>query len=45
LGLDDVTQLPNFTKGLLQRGYSQKDIKKILGGNFLRVLAANQPKQ
>ncbi|MDB5196882.1 MAG: rane dipeptidase [Flaviaesturariibacter sp.] len=44
LGLDDVTQLPNFTKGLIERGYSPKDIKKILGGNFIRVFAVNQHK-
>ncbi|MDB5251159.1 MAG: rane dipeptidase [Flaviaesturariibacter sp.] len=43
LGLDDVTALPNLTRGLMQRGYSAKDIRKILGGNFLRVFAANQP--
>jgi membrane dipeptidase len=36
--LDDVTCFPLITKGLLQRGYSKKDIKKILGGNLLRIL-------
>ncbi len=41
LQLDDVSQLPNLTKGLLQRGYSKKDIKKILGENFIRVFTAN----
>lgn len=40
--LDDVTGFPNFTKGLLERGYSKKDVKKILGGNFIRVFKANQ---
>lgn len=40
--LTDVTQYPNITKELLIRGYSKKDIKKILGGNFLRVLNANE---
>jgi membrane dipeptidase len=29
--------LPNVTKGLVARGYSDQDIKKILGGNILRV--------
>lgn len=40
--LKDVTDFPLITKGLLQRGYSKKDIKKILGQNFLRVFKANQ---
>lgn len=40
--LRDVTDLPLITKGLLQRGYSKSDIRKILGENFLRVLKANQ---
>jgi len=30
--------MPNLTAALLKRGYSQTDIKKILGGNFLRVI-------
>ena len=38
--MDDVTHLPNITRELLKRGYSEKDIRKILGGNFLRVLRA-----
>lgn len=37
LEMDDVTFLPNITKKLLERGYSTGDVKKILGGNFLRV--------
>jgi membrane dipeptidase len=39
--LNDVTDLPLITKGLLERGYSETDIKKILGGNFIRVFKAN----
>ena len=39
--LDDVTAYPLITKALLERGYSKKDIQKMLGGNFLRVLKAN----
>ena len=39
--LDDVTNLPLFTKELMKRGYSKKDIRKILGENFLRVFKAN----
>lgn len=42
--LDDVTSYPLITKALLQKGYSKKDISKILGGNFLRVLRANESK-
>ncbi len=39
--LDDVTTYPLITKALLERGYARKDIKKILGGNFLRVFSKN----
>jgi len=39
--INDVTDLPLITKGLLERGYSPTDIKKILGGNFIRVFKAN----
>jgi membrane dipeptidase len=42
LQLDDVTNYPLITKALLEKGYSEKDIDKILGGNFLRVLKANE---
>lgn len=34
---DDVTLLPNVTVELLRRGYSEEDIRKIWGGNFIRV--------
>ena len=37
LGLDGVEDFPLITKALKERGYNNKDIKKILGGNFLRV--------
>jgi membrane dipeptidase len=39
--LDDVTAMPLITKGLLERGYSKKDIRRILGRNFIRVFKAN----
>ena len=42
--LDDVTTYPLITKALVERGYSKKDITKILGGNLLRVLQANEAK-
>lgn len=37
-GLEDVTRLPWITYGLLQRGYTEEAIYKILGGNALRLL-------
>jgi len=37
LGLEGVDKIPNITEELLNRGYKEKDIKKILGENFLRV--------
>ena len=39
-GLEDVTKLPYITYALLQRGYSEQAIYKILGGNLLRLLEA-----
>jgi membrane dipeptidase len=33
----DVSQMPNVTKELVKRGYTEEEIKKIWGGNFLRV--------
>jgi len=44
LQLDDVTTYPLITKALVEKGYSKKDITKILGGNFLRDLKANEVK-
>jgi len=41
LELNEVTDLPLITKGLVERGYSEKDIQKILGGNFIRLLKEN----
>src|ERR1044072_4212670 len=38
-GARDVSMYPNITYELLKRGYSEQDIDKILGGNFLRVFA------
>ncbi|MCJ9427676.1 dipeptidase [Kordiimonas marina] len=39
-GLKDVSTYPHIIAGLLKRGYSEADIKKILGGNLLRVWRA-----
>ncbi|MFN2530643.1 MAG: dipeptidase [Pyrinomonadaceae bacterium] len=38
--LSTVADLPNLTRELLRRGYSEADIDKILGGNMLRVMEA-----
>src|SRR5450755_4197956 len=43
-GLDGVQDFPKITEGLLKRGYSEKDIDKILGGNFLRVFKSQSIK-
>lgn len=43
-GLDGVQDFPKITEELLKRGYSKKDIRKILGENFMRVFAASQNK-
>jgi membrane dipeptidase len=37
-GMEDATKLPKITEALLQRGYSEGDVKKILGENTLRVM-------
>lgn len=36
-GIDSAADLPKITQALLDRGYTEKDIHKILGGNLLRV--------
>jgi SOS response regulatory protein OraA/RecX len=38
--MDEVTYIPKMTRELVKRGYSDDDIRKILGGNFMRVFAA-----
>ena len=40
VGLKDVSTYPNLVQGLLERGYSDADIRKILGENLLRVWQA-----
>ncbi len=37
-GMEDVSHLPRITEALLKRGYSEADIRKILGENTLRVM-------
>jgi membrane dipeptidase len=42
-GLPDITALPRLVQDMLERGWSDTRIQKILGGNFLRVVAQVQP--
>ncbi len=37
-GLEDVSKFPNLTRALLENGYSPADVRKIYGGNTLRVM-------
>jgi membrane dipeptidase len=37
-GLEDVSKMPALVAALLKKGYSERDIKKILGENYLRVI-------
>jgi membrane dipeptidase len=37
-GMEDISKIPNLVRGLMERGYSDEDILKILGGNTLRVM-------
>ena len=39
VGMEDATLLPYITYGLLKRGHGEADVRKVLGGNALRVLA------
>ncbi len=37
-GMEDCSKLPKITEALMRRGYSDDDIRKIIGGNTLRVM-------
>jgi membrane dipeptidase len=37
-GMEDVTALPRIAQALIDRGYSDDDIRKMLGGNMMRVM-------
>lgn len=39
-GIDSAADLPRITEWLLGRGYSEEDVRKVLGGNLLRVFRA-----
>jgi membrane dipeptidase len=38
VGMNDCSHLPQITDALLRRGYSESDVRKILGGNTLRLM-------
>ncbi|MCU0619836.1 MAG: dipeptidase, partial [Gemmatimonadaceae bacterium] len=40
VGMEDVTRLPRLVQGLLDRGFSETDVAKMIGGNMLRVMQA-----
>ena len=40
VGMEDISDLPSLTEGLLARGHSRETIRKVLGENLLRVLGA-----
>lgn len=38
MGFDDYRDFPNFARGLVKRGYTDDEIRGILGGNWLRII-------
>jgi membrane dipeptidase len=41
-GMEDAAKFPKITESLLRRGYAESDVRKILGGNVLRVMAETE---
>jgi membrane dipeptidase len=41
-GLEDVSKYPVLVKGLMEMGYTDADIRKVMGENLLRVMQANE---
>ncbi|MEZ5354320.1 MAG: dipeptidase [Bryobacteraceae bacterium] len=41
-GMEDVSKYPAIVRGLVERGYSDEDVRKIMGMNLIRVLQANE---
>ena len=41
-GMEDCSKLPKITEALMRKGYKDDDIRKILGGNLLRVMEQNE---
>ena len=42
VGMEDISKLPTLTYELMKRGYTDTNIKKILGENLLRVMMTNE---
>lgn len=40
--MEDVSKYPALVKGLIDMGYSDSDIRKVMGENLLRVMRANE---
>jgi membrane dipeptidase len=40
-GMEDISKIPNLVRGLMERGFSDEAVLKILGGNTLRVMRAS----
>lgn len=36
--MKDSSNFPNITEGLMKQGFNDEDVRKIMGGNFMRVL-------
>ena len=41
-GMEDCSKLPKITEALMRKGYKDEDIRKIFGGNLLRVMEQNE---
>ncbi len=41
-GLEDVSKFPVLVRGLMELGYSDTDIRKIMGENLIRIMRANE---
>jgi len=39
-GMEDISKIPDLVRGLMERGFSDAEVEKILGGNTLRVMRA-----
>jgi membrane dipeptidase len=42
-GLEDCAGMPNLTIELIRRGYSEREVRNILGENFMRVFSRVSP--
>jgi len=42
VGMEDVSKYPTLVKGLMDMGYSDQDIRKVMGQNILRVMRASE---